>query len=335
MKRLNASTRLLLRVPSWLGDFVMAEPVIAACAEAVRDGRLQSVSLAGPSRFFELIDGRFDSLRLLTDEQSWRGHDAAVFLDGSLRSLWRAARAGIGERWSWFSGGRFLLASGGCFPARERGATPLQLGKHGGGARLLPRPFGSACAELLGLAGLPVVGRAPRLMASGAAIEGARARLSALGLELGEPYLALDASARPGSAKAAPPEKWAALLGELQAQGAPRAVLLTAPGEEASAIELAALAPEGFASLTQPPPGLPELLALLEGAELFLGADSGPRHLAQAVGTRAEVFFGPSDPRHTADHTANCSLHWARVSCGPCHDEACGVVGDGRMACWG
>ncbi|MDX1643450.1 MAG: glycosyltransferase family 9 protein [Thermoanaerobaculia bacterium] len=50
---------------------------------------------------------------------------------------------------------------------------------------------------------------------------------------------------------------------------------------------------------------LRSLLALLERADLFLGIDSGPLHLAAAVGTPCVALFGPTDPTLT----------------GPCGDE--------------
>jgi ADP-heptose:LPS heptosyltransferase len=39
-----------------------------------------------------------------------------------------------------------------------------------------------------------------------------------------------------------------------------------------------------------------ELLDLIAGAEVFVGNDSGPGHLAGIVGVRSVILFGPSDP---------------------------------------
>lgn len=44
------------------------------------------------------------------------------------------------------------------------------------------------------------------------------------------------------------------------------------------------------------PPGLLELAGLLERADLFIGNDSGPGHIAAAVGTPTLALFGPTDP---------------------------------------
>jgi ADP-heptose:LPS heptosyltransferase len=45
------------------------------------------------------------------------------------------------------------------------------------------------------------------------------------------------------------------------------------------------------------PPGCLELAAALERARLFVGNDSGPGHLAAALGRPTLSLFGPTDPR--------------------------------------
>ena len=41
---------------------------------------------------------------------------------------------------------------------------------------------------------------------------------------------------------------------------------------------------------------LPELLAAMSAADVFLGNDSGPSHLAAALGRPTVALFGPTDP---------------------------------------
>ena len=86
---LCASARLLIRVPNWLGDLVMAEPVL-------RSADLRgAVTLVGPAHLLSLFEGRFPNCdRLYSDSaRDWRGHGAALLLTGSFRSAWIAARA--------------------------------------------------------------------------------------------------------------------------------------------------------------------------------------------------------------------------------------------------
>ena len=322
MRRLLPTDRLLLRLPNWLGDFVAAEPAVDALHAALEGERLAALSLVAPERFFTLFGERFPAATFLDPKESWRGHDVALFLDGSARSLGRAWAAGIGERWSLTSGGRRALATTSFAPAREGGRTPLGLGVPGRWPRRLPRPFGAVCAELVGLAGVPVVDRAPRLAAEPAAPETVASRCRGLGVDPQAPFVLLEVGARPDSAKAAPAELWAAVLRELAEAGAPPVLAATAPGEEALGRRLKSLVPE-LALFDLPPPTLPELLALTEACALFLGTDSGPRHLATAAGRPQVVLHGPTDPRHTADHNERTTILALPVACGPCHEERC------------
>jgi ADP-heptose:LPS heptosyltransferase len=66
------------------------------------------------------------------------------------------------------------------------------------------------------------------------------------------------------------------------------------PGEEDLAREVCRSA--GAPDLALPATPLPLLAELLRGADLFIGNDSGPMHLAWLVGTRVVALYGPTDP---------------------------------------
>ncbi len=71
-------------------------------------------------------------------------------------------------------------------------------------------------------------------------------------------------------------------------------VLRWGPGERLRAEEIAARA-DGAASLAPPtPPAASARLA--SRAALFVGADTGPTHLAAAAGTPTVALYGPTDP---------------------------------------
>ncbi|HWR38250.1 MAG TPA: lipopolysaccharide heptosyltransferase II [Patescibacteria group bacterium] len=68
---------------------------------------------------------------------------------------------------------------------------------------------------------------------------------------------------------------------------------------------------------------LGELAALLKAARLLVTVDTGPMHLAGAVGTPVAAFFGPTDPRTWGPRgdrdeifrfPADCAPCWGRVS---------------------
>ena len=310
--------RLLVRLPRWLGDVVMAEPTLHALHHELGPG----LTVAGGAPLLELLRPVLPSAHFLAcgrrpDPRAWRGHDAALLLDGSLASAWAAVRAGIPCRVGLSGGGRGPLLTEGLCPPRERGATPLGLGKRGRWPRRLPRPFGASCVELAGRVGTLVTRRRPRLLSSEAARATVRSRRDG-----GGPYLALQAGGRPGSAKGLEPEHWRGILEALRGAGFEAPVfVLAGPGEEEAALGAAQV--PGARAVVDPVADLPQLLAWLEGASLVLATDGGPRHLAQAVGTPRVVLFGPTDPRHTTAAGSDEVQLQDEVPCGPCHLERC------------
>jgi len=66
-----------------------------------------------------------------------------------------------------------------------------------------------------------------------------------------------------------------------------------------------------------------KLAALLSRARLLIGNDSGPAHLAAAVGTPVVVFFGPTDPGRTAPRGAPVLVLDRYVFCSPCYLKKC------------
>ena len=333
---LAAGTRLLVRAPDWLGDLVMSEPALRALDEHVTTFG-GSMTLAGSPRLLAALDGVLPNAARVDagDAGAWRGHDAALLLVNSFRSAWLAARARIPRRIGWSRDLRGWLLTDAIAPAREVGGTPALLGITGRFPRYLPRPFGATCIELAGALAVPVRDTRPRLAPSAGGIGAAHRRLASFGMRYDEPFVLANVGARPDSAKAYPIELWARALTEFARRCAWPIVLVCGPGEEAPLRALLAgtsPSPHMFACV-DPVADLPELVALSAAARLFLTADSGPRHIAVATNTPLVVVAGPTDPRHTADHTGSTRLIRVPVECGPCHREVCPLAGDAHHAC--
>lgn len=87
-------------------------------------------------------------------------------------------------------------------------------------------------------------------------------------------------------------------------------VFVSGPGEDLSPFQM-------WPALANAP--LNDLKALVRDADLFVGNDSGPAHVAAAFGTPVVVLFGPSDPVVWAPwRTASETL----VANGPMHEIA-------------
>jgi lipopolysaccharide heptosyltransferase II len=76
---------------------------------------------------------------------------------------------------------------------------------------------------------------------------------------------------------------------------------------------------------------LRESYALLQRADLFVGNDSAPMHLAAAAGTPAVAVFGPTDPTLNGPWSDRAKVITNEVDCAPCYrDGYFPVCGDRR-----
>jgi len=66
-----------------------------------------------------------------------------------------------------------------------------------------------------------------------------------------------------------------------------------------------------------------ELVAVLKAAAAAVGPDSGPGHLAAAVGTPYVSLFGPTSPRRAAPYGSEHLVVQSGVSCAPCYKKRC------------
>lgn len=96
------------------------------------------------------------------------------------------------------------------------------------------------------------------------------------------------------------------------------------PGEEDSAREVAdaaRAANEPGARVLERLPTLPQLVALSRAARLVLGGDTGPVHLAHAVGTPVVCVMGPTDPERNGPYRAPLDTVVHRLPCSFCHQR--------------
>ena len=68
---------------------------------------------------------------------------------------------------------------------------------------------------------------------------------------------------------------------------------------------------------------LMELTAVLKEAAAGVGPDSGPGHLASAVGTRYVSLFGPTSPKRVAPYGSEHLVVQADGVCAPCNKRRC------------
>jgi heptosyltransferase-1 len=117
-----------------------------------------------------------------------------------------------------------------------------------------------------------------------------------------------------------PPERFGAIAAWLQAHYGLASIALWGPGEQALAAAL--VAHSNGAAVLAPETGLTDLVALARAAALVVSGDTGPTHIAAAVGTPVVSLFGPTDPARNGPWRPDdasvsryeaCDCHYARV----------------------
>lgn len=339
--------RLVVRVPNWLGDAVMALPALGWLRAAFPGAHLAAASTAGLARFFESVTG-LDQVLVLEAGSSpvavrvnaarlrAQAYDAGILLTNSVGSSLPFWRAGIPRRWGYANGLRTLALTRGVprglastrFAGRHHSRyylrlvealAPLAPGEEPGPLRLGVDPADAARIE---------------------------AWLATRGRDPGRPLVGVAPGAAYGTAKQYPPALLAAALIDIVARTGAQVVWLGAVNDRpgARALEDAWRARE--ASFT---PGrdvidavgyttVGELLAVVASCHAVVANDSGVMHVAGALGVPVTAVFGPTDERATAP-LGRHEILVEPVFCRPCLLRECPIdhrcmkrIAPGRVA---
>jgi heptosyltransferase-1 len=108
------------------------------------------------------------------------------------------------------------------------------------------------------------------------------------------------------AAKRWPVESYAKLILRANAELGLRAAINCGPGDEDLAARVAELAREAQPLIVKG--GMAELVAVIRKARAFVAGDTGPLHVAAAVGTPVVAIFGPTDPARNGPYTKRARI---------------------------
>lgn len=313
---------LVVRLSS-IGDVVHTLPALAAlkrhnwdvgwvvepAGAALLQGHplLSSLVVAPPRRRFEF--GRAGEAVAALRAQ---GYDIALDFQG----LWKSA--------AWARSSRAPRVMGFAAQWRREGLSALLLRETAPLPPNLPHVIDKNLALLRPL-GIDAVGsRHFPLPPTDAQSEVVRAKLAELGLG---PFVILN----PGggwASKLWPAERYGALARGLRERGY-ASVVTWGPGEEALADRVVG-ASDG-AAVRCFPTTLLELVELTRFSRLLVAADTGPLHIACAVGTPVVGIYGPTDPARNGPFDAQDRVVRRIPLCSPCHRRRCRIH-EGVMA---
>ena len=335
-----AHTRIVARLPNWLGDVVMALPALDAVRRQFPEATLAAAAPAPLAPLLQAVPGVDETVplaaatgleRVRRDAEALRAgrFDLAVLFTNSFGSALAVKRAGIPERWGYRRDARGWLLTR---------RVPRRAGRHDGRARHHSNHY----RRLVEALGAPRADGEVRLRVPGAWTDRAAQLLADRGVDPARPLVGIAPGAAYGAAKRWPPSFVARLIESLADGSDATVVLVGAPADRETGheIESSFRAPWRDALHGVPAPGsragtvrvvnaigatdLPTLAGLLSRSHAFVSNDSGAMHLAAAVGTHVIALFGPTDEVATAPlgpHT----IVVRDVFCRPCLLRECPI----------
>jgi len=305
---------VVVRVPNWLGDSVMARPFVATLAERHGTERIQVVAHPRVAEFWRAwpeldvaalgrdagsVTGMIRSARSIRRRGTFR---LGYLLSASFSSALLFALAGVRERIGFASDARSWLLT------EPVPRTPAAGTLH----------YSTEMLRLLGPGATAATRALPALDWPKSERRRTRDRLRALGLDPGS--YAVVAVGAAGSSKRYAPGNWQQVVAQLRADGP--VVLVGINTERPLADRVAAGTTVGVHNLCGET-SLAGLALLLETAAVFIGVDSGAAHLAAHVGCPVVAIFGPGDPVETRPLGPAVEVVRERLWCAPCRSRLC------------
>lgn len=318
--RLHAE-RLYVRCPNWVGDLVMATPILAAIRESFSQAKitlglrphlepiLRNLNFHDDLHFHPAKAG-FRDIQKIAAELKRHQFDAAILFPNSFETALAVAMAGIPKRYGYAMNGRgFLLTN------RLRPPTA--------GFRRIPTPMPYYWTDLVGLAGVEVRSIRPRLAVDDATILDFDRWLLQKGVTPADRLVMVAPGASFGSSKLWKPDRFAAVIDGLHEREKTKALLQFGPGEEPIAREIEKHCKTPVILAADPPLDLHRLKAAARRCDLLICTDSGVRHYGVAFDRPVICIMGPNDPRYTAANLEKTVVIREDVDCGPCQLKLC------------
>jgi heptosyltransferase-2 len=339
---------LLVRGVNWLGDAVMTTPALMRLREALPDTHIALLTRAKLTDLWRGHPAVNEVIPIPPGESVWSvggrlragGFDTVLVLPNSPRSaieVWLARiprRIGYARPWRNGFLTEAIPTRPGHVKMHKRSVAEVKRLVKGAASSGWPAPrFPMEAhqtqdylhlATALGASPKPI---APVLAMDRSEVEAAGAKFD---LPAGRAWLGLNAGAEYGPAKRWPKDRFVAAVKAIHHQTGCGCLVFGGPGDAAVADEIAvqlrapAVTLRNLAGRTS----LRELMALLTHCRVLLTNDTGPMHVAAALGVPVVVPFGSTSPELTGPGLAGDPRHrWLRsgVACAPCFRRACPI----------
>ena len=312
---------IIVRMPNWIGDLVMATPILsdlrktypnahitAMCRSPIcellkEDPEIDELFCFSKSSGF----GRRSERRNVIEKLRKGDYDLGILLTHSFSSAW----------WFWFgkvqyrlgydcNGRKFLLTHSMPFPQNIQNQHLVATYK------MLLEPLG-----------IPVSDTPPRLYLTSKELNDARTLLAQHGIPENALIVGINPGATYGSAKCWLPERFREVTERLLQD---KEIYIVFFGDQATTSLVKEICTElparvvNLAGMTS----LRELSSLIDHCDVILTNDSGPMHIADALGTPIVAIFGSTSEIVTGPYRSGTLIH-KHVECSPCYQRTCPI----------
>jgi heptosyltransferase-2 len=331
--------KILVRGVNWLGDAVMTTPALIRLREAHPQARITILSpekLAGLWQSQPFVD---EVLTFSGTQTVWqtarllrgKGFGTAITFPNSTRSALELWLARIPVR---VGAGRALLLTRSVGPrpgaVKMRKRTAEEIRDRIQKASSPPENVSAEAHQvrhylnLVGVLGASLEPLPPRIDVAATEMEEARQKFG-LTESASQPWFGLNAGAEYGPAKRWPAERFVETAVALRKVANCRWIIFGSNDERDLAERITREVGEPILNLAGKT-SLRELAAALKLCELVVTNDTGPMHLAAAVGARVVAVFGSTSPKLTGPiFSPRARIIRQPVPCSPCFRRECPI----------
>jgi heptosyltransferase-2 len=297
-------------MPNWIGDAVMALPSLKAIREHFQSAKLMVATNSHCADIYRYADFPIEQLivlekrNILSNSRKLRsfGFDIIIYFTNSFSSALEGFLAHIKQRIGYSTDSRRFLLTGKIITPDGNTVSHHRIYYF----NLVSKSFGVNNDP-----GIPAFKRndvSPRVLTN----NGWTSKKLTIGINPGAAY---------GSAKKWLPERFAETAENFLKKNY-QIVIFAGKGPEAETANIiagklpTAINIAGKTSLS-------ELIESIASCDLFLTNDSGPMHIASALGVPIAAIFGPTDPSSTSPSGGLYRIVTTNEPCSPCLKREC------------
>lgn len=308
-------------MPNWIGDLVMATPILADLKKAYPKAHITAMCrapicelLTEDPNIDELFCfskttgfGRHSERRNIIEKLRKGQYDLGILLTHSFSSAWWFWQGKVANRLGYESNGRKLLLN-----------TSIPLPE-----ALQTQHLVTTYKMLLGQLGIPVSKTEPRLYLSEKELTAARALLRQQGVPEKALIVGINPGATYGSAKCWLPSRFRDVTECLLKDPDLYVVYFGDTATLPLVKEICQGLPFRVINLAGQT-ALRELSSLIALCDVLLTNDSGPMHIADALGASVVALFGSTSEVVTGPYRKQSVIH-KHVECSPCYQRTCPI----------